>query len=323
VTVRWGVLSTARINDAFLAGVAESTRCDVLAVASRDGERARGYARERGIERAYGSYEDLLADDDVDAVYVSLPNALHLDWARRALLAGKHVLCEKPLGRRAADVQAAFDLAASRRRLLMEAFMYRHNPQTARVVDLVSTGAIGRLSLVRAAFSFPLTDAADVRLSAGLEGGALMDVGCYCVSAARLLAGEPVSVAGDQVTGGDGVDVAFVGSLRFPGDVLAHFDAGLSLANRHDLEVVGDEGSLYVADPWHCRRPEIELRRGGAIERIDCPVVSSYRLEADNLAAAIAGEAAPLLGRADAVGQARAIEALYEAAGAHRTVEPA
>jgi D-xylose 1-dehydrogenase (NADP+, D-xylono-1,5-lactone-forming) len=321
VTVQWGVLSTARINDKFLSGVAGSTECAVLAVASRDADRVRTYARERDIDRAYGSYEDLLADPDIDAVYISLPNSLHLEWARRALDAGKHVLCEKPLSRRLADVDAIFDLAERHERLLMEAFMYRHNPQTARIVELVSSGAVGRLRLIRASFSFALRDAADVRLDPELEGGALMDVGCYCVSGARLLGGEPVAAWGAQVIGSGGVDVAFVGSLRFADDVLAQFDAGFVFADRHDLEVVGDEGSLFIADPWHCRRPGIELRRDGATELIEIAPANSYGLEADNLAAAIRGEGEPLLGRTDAAGQARTIEALYAAAGSGAVVE--
>ncbi len=127
----------------------------------------------------------------IEAVYISLPNSLHLEWTERALRAGKHVLCEKPLGRDPDAVATAFDVAQREGRLLMEAFMYRHNPQTAMVAELVAGGAIGRLRLIRAAFSFPLSDAVNVRLQAGLHGGALMDVGCYCVSAARLLAGEP------------------------------------------------------------------------------------------------------------------------------------
>jgi D-xylose 1-dehydrogenase (NADP+, D-xylono-1,5-lactone-forming) len=313
MTVQWGVLSTARINAKFLAGVAQSDECDVLAVASRDAERAAQYARENGIERAYGSYEQLLDDADVEAVYISLPNSLHVEWTGRALRAGKHVLCEKPLSRRVADVEAAFDVAQSVDRLLMEAFMWRHNPQTKRVVALVQAGSIGRLRLIRATFSFAIgaDDAANVRLSAELEGGALMDVGCYCISAARLLAGEPRAVSGQQLVGGDGVDVAFAGAMRFDSDVLAHFDAGLELAARDELELVGDEASLFLDDPWHCREPVIELRRDGTVERIELDAADSYRLEAENLSAAIRGRAQPLLGRADAVGQARVIEALY------------
>jgi D-xylose 1-dehydrogenase (NADP+, D-xylono-1,5-lactone-forming) len=322
MTAQWGLLSTARINDKFIEGVTQSRESAVLAVASRDRTRAEQYASQRGIERAYDSYDALLADPDIDAVYISLPNSLHLEWAGRALEAGKHVLCEKPLSRREADVRTAFDLAERHDRVLMEAFMYRHHPQTARAVELVASGAIGRLRLIRAAFSFHFDDPADVRLSAELDGGALMDVGCYCVNGARLLAGEPELVSGTQVLGGDGVDVAFSGWMRFAGDVIAHFDSGLILDDRFDLEVVGEEGSLFVADPWHCAAPYIELRRAHATEPIEVPAGNPYGLEADNLAAAIRGEAAPLLGRADAEGQARAIEALYASANAGAPVAP-
>jgi xylose dehydrogenase (NAD/NADP) len=321
VTVQWGVLSTARINESFLDGVAGSAACDVLAVASRDGPRAAEYARQHGIERAYGSYEELLSDGDVEAVYISLPNALHLEWTRRALQAGKHVLCEKPLSRRSSEVEQAFEIAERQDRLLMEAFMYRHHPQTARVAELVASGAVGRLRLIRASFSFSLRNSADVRLSAELDGGALMDLGCYCVNAARLLAGEPRLVNGFRAAGGDGVDAAFVGSMRFADDVLAQFDAAFVFTGRHELEVVGEDARLLVADPWHCRTPVIQLIRGDVVERIEIPVVNSYQLEAENLSAAIRGEAAPLLGRPDAAGQARTIEALYAAADAGRAVE--
>jgi xylose dehydrogenase (NAD/NADP) len=315
VSVRWGLMSTARINTKFLAGARLSDKLEVVAVASRNSERASRYASEQEIERSYGSYQDLLDDPELDAVYVSLPNSLHLEWTEKALLAGKHVLCEKPLGRRAADVEAIFDVAARADRLLMEAFMYRHHPQTARVIELVDSGAIGDLKLVRGAFSFKLEDDGDVRLSSELGGGALMDVGCYCVNAARLLAGEPEAVRGHQTLGGDGVDVAFTGSMRFSEDRLAHFDAGIDLAPRDELEVVGDRASLFLDDPWHCREPVIELRAQDGLQRIEIDPVNPYLLEAENFSAAIRGEAAPLLGRADAVGQARAIGALYDSAG--------
>ena len=137
MTVQWGILSTARINDKFIVGCAQSDALTISAVASRDLERARSYADEHGIERAHGSYEELLDDPDVEAVYISLPNSMHLEWTERALRAGKHVLCEKPLGRHADDVAAAFALADSQGLLLMEAFMYRHNPQTRRLAELI------------------------------------------------------------------------------------------------------------------------------------------------------------------------------------------
>jgi predicted dehydrogenase len=318
--VRWGVLSTARINEKVLAGARASDQVQVLAVASRTQAGAQAYAREHGIERAHGSYEALLADPDVEAVYISLPNSLHVDWAIRALEAGKHVLCEKPLSRRAADVQRAFDVARRSERLLMEAFMYRHNPQTARLLELIEEGAIGRVRVVRASFGFHVDDPGNVRLSGELEGGSLMDVGCYCVNAARLLCGEPERVHGEQLIGGGGVDVAFAGVLGFADEVLAHFDCGLVLSSRDELVVLGEQGSLHLADPWHCRTPGIELRRSGGSQLIEAPTANSYALELENLSAAIRGTAAPLLGPEDAIGQARAIEALYSSAREHRTV---
>jgi predicted dehydrogenase len=321
MAVKWGILSTARINDLFIAGARQSAAISITAVASRGRERVESYARERGIERAHPSYEALLADAEVEVLYISLPNSMHVDWTIRALEAGKHVLCEKPLSRRAAEVERAFEVAEREGRVLMEAFMYRHHPQTARLIGLIDERAIGRLRLVRGAFSFNASDAANIRLSAALDGGALMDVGCYCVSAARLIAGEPERVSAEQAIGGDGVDVVFAGTMRHPSDVMAHFDCGLALASRDELEVVGEDGSLFLDDPWHCREPVIELRRAGEpVERIEIERVDPYLVEAENMSAAIRGETTPLLGPDDAIGQARAIEALYHAADGGRTV---
>jgi predicted dehydrogenase len=320
VSTNWGVISTANINRLVLAGARESDRVDVVAVASRDQARAEAYAREHGIERAHGSYEALLADPEVDAVYISLPNSLHVEWSVRSLEAGKHVLCEKPLDRRPEEVERAFEAADRADRLLAEAFMYRHNPQTAKVRELVAGGAIGSLRLVRAAFSFSLDEPENVRLAADLDGGALMDVGCYCVSGSRLVAGEPGTVYGRQVTGPSGVDVLFAATMSFPGDVVAQFDCGFVLPDRDELELIGDQGSLFLDDPWHARRPLIELRRDGGVEEIALDPVDSYRLELENLSDAIEGRGEPLLGRADAVGQARAIEALYASAASGEPV---
>ena len=322
MTVQWGILSTARINDKFIVGCAQSDQVTIGAVASRDAARARRYADERGIERAHGSYEGLLADPEVEVVYISLPNALHAEWTVRALEAGKHVLCEKPLSRHPEHVVAAFELAERQGLVLMEGFMYRHNPQMLQVHELVKSGAIGRLRLIRGAFSFAVSDGLNVRLSAGLDGGALMDVGCYCVSAARSLAGEPHRVTGQQWTGGDGVDLVFTGMLAFEDEVLAHFDAGLALASRDELEIVGDQGVLFLDDPWHCRAPAIELRSDDGVKRFELPRVDSYMLEAVNMSHAIRGIEAPLLGRDDAIGQAATIDALYRSAADGQAAVP-
>jgi predicted dehydrogenase len=321
VPVRWGFLSTARINRRLLAAAEKSSAADVVAVASRDQGRAEAYAVEHGIPRSYGRYEELLEDPELDAVYISLPNSLHVEWSVRALAAGKHVLCEKPLTRSPEEAEEAFEAAERAGRILMEAFMWRHSPQTAKLVQLVEGGVIGELQLVRATFSFPLEGRRNIRLDPELGGGALMDVGAYCVSAARLLAGEPERVYGEQVIGDSGVDTLFTGILRFPRGVLAEIDAGMHLPRRDGLEAVGTEGSLVIADPWLAQRLVLHLRRGESREEIALPPADPYRLELENMCAAIAGEAEPLLGRDDAVGQARVLDALYQSADEGRPVE--
>ena len=312
--VRWGIVSTADINRQLIPGAHASDKVELIAVASREQSKADAYAREWEIERAYGSYDALLADPDVEAVYISLPNTMHCEWSIRALEAGKHVLCEKPLSRHPEDVGRAFDAAENAGRLLSEAFMYRHHPQTTRLVELVREGAIGELRLIRSTFSYSLYDAENIRLRTDVEGGSLMDVGCYCVSGSRLLAGEPESVFGQAYVGPSGTDWVFVGAMRFPGGVFAQFDCGTCLPNRDELEVIGTEGSLFLDDPWHCRAPVIELRREGEVERIELDPADSYQLELENLSDAILGEAPLLLGRDDAVAQARALEALHRSA---------
>jgi predicted dehydrogenase len=312
--VRFGIISTADINRLVIPGARASDKVELIAVASREQSRAEAYARKWEIERAYGSYDALLEDPDVEAVYISLPNTLHCEWSIRAVEAGKHVLCEKPLSRHAADVERAFDAAERAGRLLTEAFMYRHHAQTKRLVELVREGAIGKLQLVRSAFSYALFDPENIRLRTDVDGGSLMDVGCYCVSGSRLLAGEPETVLGRAYIGPTGTDWVFTGSIRFPDDVLALFDCGTCLPDRDELEAIGTEGSLFLDDPWHCRTPAIELRRGGALERIELDPADPYRLELENLSDAIRGEGPLLLGREDAVAQARALEALHRSA---------
>jgi xylose dehydrogenase (NAD/NADP) len=312
--MRLGIVSTAHINRLVIPCAHASDKVELVAVASRDVARAQEYAREWEIERAYGSYEALLDDPDVDAVYISLPNTLHCEWSVKAVQAGKHVLCEKPLSRHPDEVERAFDAAESAGRVLTEAFMYRHNPQTARFGQLVDEGVIGEPRVVRSAFSYSLYDPENIRLRTDVEGGSLMDVGCYCVSGSRLLAGEPTAVYGQAFIGPTGTDWVFTGAMSFPSDVHATFDCGTCLPERDELEVIGTEGSLFLDDPWHCRTPVIDLRRGDAVDRIELDPVDSYRLELENLSDAINGEAPLLLGREDAVGQARALEALHRSA---------
>jgi len=313
--MRLGLLSTANINRAILAGAAKTDRVDVVAVGSRDAARAEAYASEHAVATAHGSYEALLADPGVDAVYISLPNGMHHEWTLRALAAGKHVLCEKPYTRHPHEAEEAFDAAEAAGLVLAEAFMYRHHPQTATVARLVADGAIGRLCAVKTTFTFPLHDLSNVRALPELDGGALMDVGCYCVSGIRLLAGEPEHVRGEQVTGTTGIDMAFHGTLRCADDVVGQFEATFRSPQRQSLEAVGEDGVLVVEAPWRVDwGGGVTLTRDGSTEVVAVEDADSYTLELENLADAIEGRAPSLLGRDDAVGQARTIDAIYRSA---------
>ncbi|HEY6962215.1 MAG TPA: Gfo/Idh/MocA family oxidoreductase [Gaiellaceae bacterium] len=318
--VKWGIVSTADINRKVIPPAQESPKIDVVAVASRDAARAQAYAREWAIPRSYGSYEELLADPDVDAVYISLPNTMHTEWSIKAVEAGKHVLCEKPFTRSPDDVTRAWDAADAAGRFLSEAFMYRHHPQTKKAKELVASGAIGELRLVRSTFSYSLYDETNIRLRTDVEGGSLMDVGCYNVSWSRLIAGEPERVTAEAWFGPSGTDWVFTATMRFPGDVIATFDCGTALTNRDEVEIVGSEGSLFLDDPYHCNTPVIEVRKDGDVERVEVERQNPYRLELENVSDAIRGDAELLLGREDALGQARTLEALHRSATTNEPV---
>jgi xylose dehydrogenase (NAD/NADP) len=321
--VRWGLLSTARINQALIAGIRVAEGAQLVAVASREAATARAYAEEQGIPRAHGSYEALLADPDIECVYVPLPNSLHVPWTVRALEAGKHVLCEKPMSNRVAPVEEAFDAAERADRVLMEAFMWRYHEQTAAIVRLVDEGLVGPVRHVRAAFSHTLPETSgDVRWDAQLDGGALMDVGCYCVSAMRLLLGEPERVYAETVRGAGGVDGRAIAVLRFAGGVLGSLESSFDTAPREVLEVVGLEGTLVSDDPWHARAPSLALvKPDGTRELIGVDAVNPYAREVEDVSRAARGGGPPRLGRADAVGQARTIEALYRSAAESRPID--
>jgi len=308
--IRLALASTAAINDALLGGARESSLVEVIGVGSRERARAEAYAQERGLECAYGGFDELLADPDVDAVYVALPNALHVEWAVRALEAGKHVLSEKPLTRDPQEAERAFDAAERAGRILMEGFMYRHHPQTKRLVQLVRDGELGELRLVRSHFSFTLDRPRDVRWDRELGGGSLLDLGCYCTNLMRTLAGEPERVYAEQVTASSGVDVRFAATLRFADGALGHFDCAFDLPRRIGFEAVGSDGSATMLQPFAEDEVTLEVRRGDELVSSETETANRYGLEVDNFARAIAREEPPLLDRRDSIGQARALDAL-------------
>ena len=311
--VRWGILGPGFIAGLLMSDAANGRNFRVVATGSRSLPRAQAFAQKFGIARAYGSYEALLDDRDVDAVYIATPNSLHHQQTMAALAAGKHVLCEKPYTRRPAEVTEAFDAADAAGLRLMEAFMWRHSPLTLRFAELLPE--IGEVQSIRSTFGFVIDTTADIRLDPVLDGGSLMDVGCYPVSGSRLVAGaEPVRVYGEQTVGPSGVDVVFSGILTFPSGLVAEILSGFTFDHR-SLEIIGSRGTLRLLDPWN---------DGGGLELngVADPVQldDAYRLEMENLSDAITGRGQQLLGRADALGQARTIEALYRSAETGQSV---
>jgi xylose dehydrogenase (NAD/NADP) len=326
--LRWGMISTAAIGADVVPAFHASTGNELLAVASRDAGRARSYAEQHGIPRWYEGYEALLADDELDAVYVALPNALHGEWTRAALDAGKHVLCEKPLTPTSAEAAELFDLASSQGLVLAEAFMYRHHPKTLQVRDLVGEGVIGDLRTIRCSFSFQVADpAGDIRYSKELAGGALRDVGCYCVSYSTFVAdAEPEEVHGVAVHGEADVDEQFYGTLVFPGGIVAQFDCALNVPLDLRVTLIGSAGSIHVPMPWyaHLEPLSVWVRRGGETSELPTPGPNAYVLEIEDLAAAIRGDRKQQIAPEETLRNLRVIERLHESAGSsnHRREIP-
>jgi D-xylose 1-dehydrogenase (NADP+, D-xylono-1,5-lactone-forming) len=290
--LRWGILGPGRIAPRLVRAVGGSVRSELVAVASRDLERARAFGARHGIPRAFGSYDELLAAPDVDVVYVSLPNHLHAEWAIRSLDAGKHVLCEKPLALTVDQVDAIGAAAERSGRIAAEGFMYLHHPQIVRAVELARGGALGRLELVSGTFSFFLTQPGDPRVDPAMGGGSLWDVGCYPVSLARRIAGEdPDRVAAFARFDERGVDMTFVGQLHFPAGLLAQFDSGFAAPDRERVEIVGADATLVLDAPFlpapDGPPPSVTMWRGRDATPIEVESIDQYRVEVDDLTAAI------------------------------------
>jgi D-xylose 1-dehydrogenase (NADP+, D-xylono-1,5-lactone-forming) len=314
--LQWGLLSTARINRAVINPIQKSKRGVLSAVASRDEAKARDFALNWGISRIFGSYEAMLADPEIDVIYNPLPNSLHSEWTIKAVQAGKHVLCEKPLATTSKEVDAMIEASQKTGKMIAEAFMYRHHPQTLKVIEMIQSGAIGSLRLVRSSFSFTLNRTGDVRLNAALGGGSIWDIGCYPVSYARHLIGaEPVEVFGWQVTGESGVDETFVGEMRFPGDIYAQFDCSFRMPFRMALEIVGSEGTITLKRPFTPRRVEaISLQQGDRSTRHLVRSGDLYSYEIEDMHAAILDGKAPRISLLDSRGTVQTIRDLLRSA---------
>jgi len=321
--LNWGLLSTARINRALIPPLQVSRRNKLLAVASRSQATADAYAREKKIPRAYGSYEALLADPEIDVIYNPLPNHLHAEWTIKAVQAGKHVLCEKPLALSVDEVDAIFAAARQHGRVVAEAFMYRHHPQTLKVQEIVQSGSLGTLKLIRGSFTFVLTREGDVRLKPEWGGGSIWDVGCYPISYARAVVGEePLEVFGWQVTGPTGIDETFVGQMRFGGGVIAQFDSSFVIPFHAFMEIVGSEGTLNIPHPFKPGIAEkIYLTRGERIETITIKGGELYSGEVEDMADAILLGRTPRVTLEDSRANVAAIAALLESARTGRPVQ--
>lgn len=329
--IRWGVLSTANIGRAAVnPAIQASSNGELVAVASRDGQRAKSFAAEHGIPQSFGSYEALLERDDLDAVYIPLPNSLHREWAIRAAEAGKHVLCEKPLALDAAECAEMEAAARDHGVKLMEAFMYRFHPRTERVIELVRGGRIGDLGAVRSAFTFRLRSSENIRLDPDLGGGALMDVGCYCVNVSRTIVGEePVSVQATASWTDRGVDEALAGMMRFAGGAVAHFDCALTLERSESYEVAGTEGQLSVPAAFLPGVGDVDIhevrgREGASTERVQG--ADEYQRMVEHFADCVLSDREPRYPASEAAANMRVIAALYASArtgGAPVAVEPA
>jgi D-xylose 1-dehydrogenase (NADP+, D-xylono-1,5-lactone-forming) len=316
-TVRWGILGTARINRRLIPAIRSARRSSLEAVASREGARADAFAREWKIPHGVEGYQRLLENPSIDAVYIPLPNSEHVTWTLAAIAAGKHVLCEKPLALEPAHVDQIAAAARAAKICVEEGFMYRHEPLTARVLELVRGGALGAVRAIVSGFTFTLTGGHNVRLDPALGGGALWDIGCYPVTYARLIADrDPKMVFGSAHWTAGSVDEEFMGMLRFPGGTTATIYAGFIAASRTWLEVLGSDGALTVPNPFRPGPIEtLELERLGKVERIDVhgsPEI--FVREVEDFEASVLDGAAPVVSLAESRRTAAMLSALYTSA---------
>jgi xylose dehydrogenase (NAD/NADP) len=320
--LRWGILGTANINRALINPLRTSERNNLLAVASRVKDRAEDYARQNKINRAYGSYAGLLDDPEIDVIYIPLPNHLHAEWTIKAVQAGKHVLCEKPLALNLAEVDAISSSAEKYHKLVVEAFMYRSHPQTLKVKEIIASGKLGRVRLVRGSYTYMDNNPYSYRWNHAMGGGSLWDVGCYPLSYARAMVGEePLGVFGWQVTGSTGVDEMFLAQMRFPGNVFAQFDCGVRIPYCVFMEFIGDEANLFIPNPFNPGTKEfLYLTKKRNVEKIKVKGADPYQCEVEDMADAILLGKPPRVSLADSHANTAAMLALFESASSGKSI---
>jgi predicted dehydrogenase len=316
--IRWGVISTANIGlKRVIPAIQQSSNGDVVAIASRDIRKAESAASALNIPHAYGSYEALITSPNIDAIYNPLPNSEHAQWSIRAAEAGIPALCEKPLARNAAQAQEIVDAFAARNVTFAEAFMYRFHPQTSLVKEIVARGGIGELQLMLAAFTFPVGDEANIRLSKALAGGSLMDVGCYCLNVFRLMSGEEPSEAHAfaQIGKQSGVDETMSGVLQFPSGLMAHFDCGLRSFRVHMYEIRGSEGRIVVPEGFVMNPEETTVHywHHDDYEAMKVPAANHYTLMVEDFADALINLRPPRFLAQDAVDNMWVVDQIIEA----------
>ena len=320
--LRFGVLSTANIGrNQVNPAIQASRNAELLAVASRDLDRARDFAARSSIPRYYDSYQGLLDDPDIEAVYIPLPNSMHREWTIRAAERGKHILCEKPLATSAADCREMQAAADANRVTLMEAFMYRVHPRTRKLLELARGGAAGEIRVIRSAFTFKLVRPDNIRFFPELGGGCLYDLGCYCVDASRLLAGsEPVEAQAFAQWNDKGVDTELTGTLRFESGAIAHFDCSFMMERREFVEAAGVDGAIaspsgtFVNSTDEAEVIEYRGREPQIVHSV--PGDNHYKLMVEHFADVVRGAVTLRYGIAESIGNLNAIEALYESARA-------
>ena len=317
----WGILGTGRIAGQFAAGLNASERCGLAAVGSRQSETARAFAARHGIPAAHDSYDALLADAAVQAVYVSLPNGLHHEWTVKALRAGKHVLCEKPLAANFGQAQEMFDVARQTGLVLAEAFMYRSHPLTHAIQQAVAGGCIGQLKVIRTSFLFAAEKVeGNVRFDAALAGGSLMDVGCYCVSYARLFArAEPQSLLACGHLHASGVDDYAAGAMAFASGIVSSFACGMTVRADNTAHLLGTAGYIFVPLPWKPPATDAAYtlvdKDGGHHTVLVSANKHLYALEADDFAGIILEGTPQRVSEADSLGNQRCLDVLRRQVG--------